>query len=533
MEAGIYLGLKAVLPAADLAAGDYVVVIDASANDVRLVDQADYLALAGGGSGLPAADDTDVIEGASDATKVGRFDVSANVPTATTVTLSFPGADGTIATLENDQAWSGTQTFGTVMCSSVIASSNVVGAGGLFTGSVSCGASVTSVDGDFSGTVTADKVTITGTPSAGTDAITKSYADALVTGLLDFKGATDASGSPNYPSASKGDCYVVSVAGKVGGASGKGVDVGDVYLATADNAGGTEASVGTSWVVLEHNLVGALLSANNLSDLASASTARTNLGLGTAATQNTGTSGTTVPLLDGANTWSGNQSVAALLNVRQSGGVAGTDEGRISHDGTNLVIRNMNSSTAVVQIFGSGSTYATVEMGAYFGVLAGMYKAGLRSNSTFVLANDIPIVWSSTADATGSASAMLHRAADGVVKFCGSSTSTAGGFSAPSRTPSQITSDQNNYSPGVGMGQRWSSDASRTVTGMAAGQDMEPRWIWNVGAQNIVLSNESASSTAANRFTTATGADLTLAANKCALAFYDATSSRWRVTLLP
>lgn len=116
-----------------------------------------------------------------------------------------------------------------------------------------------------------------------TQKATKAYVDNAVTGLLDFKGSTDASGNPNYPAASKGDAYVVSVAGKIGGASGKSVDVGDVYVASADNAGAAEASVGTSWFVLEHNLQGALLSANNLSDLASAATARTNLGLGTAA----------------------------------------------------------------------------------------------------------------------------------------------------------------------------------------------------------------------------------------------------------
>jgi hypothetical protein len=38
-----------------------------------------------------------------------------------------------------------------------------------------------------------------------------------ITGLLDFKGSTDASANPNYPAASKGDFYVVSVAGKIGG----------------------------------------------------------------------------------------------------------------------------------------------------------------------------------------------------------------------------------------------------------------------------------------------------------------------------
>ncbi len=103
------------------------------------------------------------------------------------------------------------------------------------------------------------------------------YVAALVTGLLDFKGSTDCSTNPNYPAASKGDAYVVSVAGKIGGASGTTVEVGDVYFAIADNAGGTEASVGASWDTLQHNLVGALLSANNLSDVASVATASANL----------------------------------------------------------------------------------------------------------------------------------------------------------------------------------------------------------------------------------------------------------------
>ena len=54
--------------------------------------------------------------------------------------------------------------------------------------------------------------------------------------------------------------------------------------------------------------IGALSATNNLSDLTSLSTARANLGLGSAAIRSTGTSGATIPLLNGANAWSGVQS---------------------------------------------------------------------------------------------------------------------------------------------------------------------------------------------------------------------------------
>ena len=97
----------------------------------------------------------------------------------------------------------------------------------------------------------------------------KAYVDSSVTGLLKLKGSTDCSTNPNYPSALKGDLYYVTVAGKIGGASGKSVDVGDVYVALADNAGGTEASVGTSWFVMEHNLSGVALTSGTLAQFAS------------------------------------------------------------------------------------------------------------------------------------------------------------------------------------------------------------------------------------------------------------------------
>jgi hypothetical protein len=110
-------------------------------------------------------------------------------------------------------------------------------------------------------------------------AAVRTYVSNALTSVYRIKGSTDCSTNPNYPAATAGDAYVVTVAGKIGGASGDPVDVGDVYFAVVDNAGGTKAAVGASWDILEHNLAGALLSANNLSDITNPTTARANLGL--------------------------------------------------------------------------------------------------------------------------------------------------------------------------------------------------------------------------------------------------------------
>ena len=63
---------------------------------------------------------------------------------------------------------------------------------------------------------------------------------------------------------------------------GNALVAGALYFNTTDNV--MKVYEGSSWVAAYASLSGAALVANNLSDLASASAARTNLGLGTAAT---------------------------------------------------------------------------------------------------------------------------------------------------------------------------------------------------------------------------------------------------------
>lgn len=110
---------------------------------------------------------------------------------------------------------------------------------------------LTGFSADTDGTLSANSDTRLPTQKA-----VRTYVDGKVVGLQDLKGDIACAGNPNYPAALKGDGYKVSSAGKIGGASGLSVQVGDWLIAVADNAGGTQAAVGASWTIVQGNLVG-------------------------------------------------------------------------------------------------------------------------------------------------------------------------------------------------------------------------------------------------------------------------------------
>jgi len=104
-----------------------------------------------------------------------------------------------------------------------------------------------------------------GTPTApeaaaGTDTdqiATCSFVQNLISYIdsLTYKGVIDCSPNPNYPAADAGDVYIVSAAGKIGGASGKTVSIGDTLLCNHDgSASGDEATVGTYWNAIASNV---------------------------------------------------------------------------------------------------------------------------------------------------------------------------------------------------------------------------------------------------------------------------------------
>ena len=183
-----------------------------------------------------------------------RFGVGYDANTPVVLTpgqLTFNGTTYDIAAASAAASASAIATAALAAAAAAQATANAAlpKAGGTMTGSI-----------DMSGT---QKVSNMALPTAPGDATNKQYVDNLVTGVLRFKGSTDCSGNPNYPAATLGDAYVVSVAGKIGGAAGITVEAGDVFFAIATNAGGTQAAVGSSWDVVQYNLVGVLLSAKD------------------------------------------------------------------------------------------------------------------------------------------------------------------------------------------------------------------------------------------------------------------------------
>ena len=98
-------------------------------------------------------------------------------------------------------------------------------------------------------------------------------ANAISTALaaadaMTYKGVIDCSTNPNYPAANAGDTYKVSVAGKIGGASGVSVQVGYILICTVDNTvTGDHATVGANWDVIPINNAGEVIGPSSAGNL--------------------------------------------------------------------------------------------------------------------------------------------------------------------------------------------------------------------------------------------------------------------------
>lgn len=114
----------------------------------------------------------------------------------------------------------------------------------------------------FTGAPTAP--TVSGTDNSTNIATTAQVQSALAAYIASqdiqvFKGFINCSANPSYPAADAGHVYRVSVAGKIGGASGPNVEVNDMLTCVVDgSSAGTQAAVGANWVVSQVNIDGAV-----------------------------------------------------------------------------------------------------------------------------------------------------------------------------------------------------------------------------------------------------------------------------------
>lgn len=96
-------------------------------------------------------------------------------------------------------------------------------------------------------------------------------------------------------------------------------------------------------------------------------------------------------------------------------------------------------------------------------------------------------------------------------------------------TPAQITSNQNDYNPGLSEVLRLSTDAARTITGISGGVKGRYLQIINVGNFNITLPYESALSSAGNRFITPSAESTVLYPRASVRLYYDGVLLRWSI----
>jgi hypothetical protein len=263
--------------------------------------------------------------------------------------------------------------------------------------------------------------------------------------------------------------------------------------------------------------------------------------------------GGSIILQPGAQATSGGNGVVI---VRQPGGTAGTDEGQVYHDGTDLYIVNKEG--------GATSNSVRLQTNAGYGVYAsnrstGAYSCLDATSGTLLIAyqTNVQLSYWSVSGSSGAfytfndayqiywpGSGLLSNAG-AVLSITGGSTSgtsTGGSIAFKSSSPSGYAANQDNLVLTGSAFQRLSASGGvdRTITGIAppsGGSHVDGRMIriYNVGtANNLILAHNSASSTTTNRLWCVGQANITISSYDYAELIYDSNDNGrggagWRV----
>lgn len=134
-------------------------------------------------------------------------------------------------------------------------------------------------------------------------------------------------------------------------------------IPTISGQGGKVLRTDGSSVYWAVNGSGDLISTNNLSELTNLTTARSNLGLGSSATYNTGVSGGAVPLLNGNNTWSGSASFSGSVSMSGDVTFSGLGDLRITNTPTTLHVDSVGYRGAPQNLQNNDYTFVLTDSG--------------------------------------------------------------------------------------------------------------------------------------------------------------------------
>lgn len=191
-----------------------------------------------------------------------------------------------------------------------------------------------------------------------------------------FKGVIDASTNPNYPAADKGWTYKISVAGKIGGASGVVVEAGDTIICSVDaSPAGNHATVGANWGILQTNIDGAVTTGSAIAQGAlvigaGSSSVSTLPNAGTAGWLLIGGTGTTAP------TWTAPSLLTVQVNSAAFGSAYGPTAAKtinfiggtnvtLAPSGNNITINASDTASAVDNILDGSNTGTAITYAPY------------------------------------------------------------------------------------------------------------------------------------------------------------------------
>lgn len=181
-----------------------------------------------------------------------------------------------------------------------------------------------------------------------------------------------------------------------------------------------------------------------------------------------------------------------------------------SYDSVKTIVSNAGVTTPLIELKSS----------ALRGATAGWASAG---GGTVILTDLAGNFGAVTGAATGTL--ITRNALVGAVAI--SSGGVVESVTYPATTNAQIVANTDNYAIGTGSFFRLTSDAQRNITGIAGGWSGRSLKLANRGSFNLVLVNNSGSSTATNRIKTQTGTDLVLSPDGMVELIYDATDGFW------